>query len=49
MIKIERTFPAPASLAIESKKANGKYDKPDVVNQLREDAHDKCYICEMKT
>lgn len=48
MIKIERTFPAPASLAIEAKKASGKYDKQDVVKQLREDAHDKCYICEMK-
>ena len=48
MIKIQRTFPAPASLAIEAKKASGKYDKPDVVKQLREDAHDKCYICEMK-
>lgn len=48
MVKIERTFPAPVSLAIESQKASGKYDKPDVVNQLREDAHDKCYICEMK-
>ncbi|MCM1232927.1 MAG: hypothetical protein NC489_22605 [Ruminococcus flavefaciens] len=48
MIKIERTFPAPPSLAIEAQKASGKYDKPDVVKQLREDAHDKCYICEMK-
>ena len=48
MIKIKRTFPAPASLAIEARKASGKYDQPDVVKQLREDAHDKCYICEMK-
>lgn len=48
MIKIERTFPAPASLAIEAQKASGKYDKPDVVEQLQKDSHDKCYICEMK-
>ena len=48
MVKIERTLPAPASLAVEAKKVSGKYDKPDVVEQLREDAHDKCYICEMK-
>lgn len=48
MVKIERTLPAPESLAIEAKKASGKYDKPDVVEQLRKDAHDKCYICEMK-
>lgn len=48
MTKIERSFPAPASLAIEAQKAYGKYDKPDVINQLRKDAHDKCYICGMK-
>lgn len=48
MVKIERTFPAPVSLKAEAKKVSGKYDKPDVVKQLREDAHDKCYICEMK-
>lgn len=48
MVKIERTFPAPASLTIESTKISGKYDKTDVVKQLREDFHDKCYICEMK-
>lgn len=48
MIKIERSFPAPASLAIEAKKVSGKYDKPDVVKKLREDAHDKCYICGLK-
>lgn len=48
MIKIERTFPAPPSLDIEAGKKSGKYDKPDVIEQLRADAHDKCYICEMK-
>lgn len=47
MVKVERTFPAPASLAEEAKKASGRYDKPDVIKQLREDFHDKCYICEM--
>lgn len=48
MVKIERSYPEPASLAIEAQKASGKYDKPDVVEQLRKDAHDKCYICELK-
>lgn len=48
MVKVERSFPAPASLAIESTKLSGKYDKPDVVEQLRKDFHDKCYICEIK-
>ena len=49
MVKIERTFPAPNSLATEAKKNSGKYDKPDVIEQLRKDFHDKCYICEMKS
>lgn len=45
MIKIERSYPAPKSLEIESKKANGRYDGIDVVRQLRNDFHNKCYIC----
>ena len=48
MVKVERTFPAPASLKTESKKTTGKYDKPDVIKQLRENFNDKCYICEIK-
>ena len=48
MVKLEHTFPAPASLAIESQKVSGKYDKPDVIEQLKKDSHNKCYICEMK-
>lgn len=34
MIKVERTFPAPESLAEEARKASGSYSKPDVVQQL---------------
>lgn len=48
MVKIERSFPAPDSLAEEAKKVNGKYDKPDVIERLKKDFHNKCYICEMK-
>lgn len=48
MVKIERSFPAPKSLAEEAKKATGKYDKPDVIEQLKKDFHNKCYICEIK-
>lgn len=48
MVKIQRSFPAPESLAEEAKKARGKYDKPDVIARLKEDFHNKCYICEMK-
>ncbi len=47
MIKVERSFPAPESLAVEAQKANGSYSKPDVVSRLKEDFHDKCYICEI--
>jgi uncharacterized protein (TIGR02646 family) len=48
MVKVTRSFPAPKSLAIEALKADGSYNKPDVVRQLREDFNDKCYICELK-
>lgn len=48
MIKIKRNPIPPSSLAIEEKKANGVYNKPDVIQQLKEDSHDKCYICELK-
>lgn len=48
MVKVERSFPAPASLEIESHKATGSYSEPDVIEQLKKDFHNKCYICEMK-
>lgn len=48
MVKIERSFPAPPSLAEEASKKNGSYEKPDVVERLKEDFHNKCYICELK-
>ena len=48
MIKVERSQPAPASLAMEARKKSGKYDMPDVIEQLKQDFHDKCYICGMK-
>lgn len=48
MVKIERSFPAPESLADEAKKVNGRYDKQDVIEQLKRDFHNKCYICEIK-
>lgn len=47
MVKIERSFPAPKSLAEEAKKASGRYDKQDVIQQLEKDFNNKCYICEM--
>lgn len=48
MVKVERSFPAPLSLAEEAAKRNGSYEKPDVVERLKEDFHNKCYICELK-
>lgn len=48
MVKIERCPIPPSSLAVEEKKLRGSYNEPDVVQQLKEDSNDKCYICEMQ-
>lgn len=48
MVKIERSYPAPESLAVEALKKNGSYREKDVIDRLKEDFHDKCYICELK-
>ncbi len=48
MVKVERSFPAPESLAVEAKKKNGSYSSTDVVERLKEDFNNKCYICELK-
>ena len=47
MVKIERSFPAPASLSAEKEKINGSYNKPDVTERLARDFNNKCYICEI--
>ncbi len=47
MVKIERTPTPPPSLAVEAKKKSGKYNLDDVVEQLEQDFHSKCYLCEM--
>lgn len=47
MIKVERTAIPPKSLEEEKKKEHGSYNEPDVVQQLKEDFNDKCYICEL--
>ena len=47
MVKIERTATPPPSLAIEREKKSGSYREPDVILQLRQDFHDKCYLCEI--
>lgn len=48
MVKVSRSYPPPESLMIERQKVNGVYNKPDVVEQLRKDFNNKCYICELK-
>ena len=48
MVKIKRALTPPASLSVESQKSYGSYSERDVVRQLKEDSHDKCYICELK-
>lgn len=48
MIKIDRNPIPPPSLAIEAQNVNGDYNKPDVIQRLKEDSNDKCYICELK-
>lgn len=45
MVYFEKTAEAPVSLAQEKGK-NGSYLKEDVIDQLDEDFHGKCYICE---
>ena len=48
MVKVERSYPAPESLAREASRKNGSYNKTDVILRLKADFHDKCYICEIK-
>ena len=48
MVKIERTPTAPPSLAVEKTKASGKYNEEDVIDQLYQDFHGKCYLCGIK-
>ena len=40
MIKIERSPIPPPSLAVEAQKAKGAYNKPDVIQRLKEDTRE---------
>lgn len=42
MVKVERSFPAPASLAEEATRVNGRYDRKDVIDRLKKDFCNKC-------
>jgi hypothetical protein len=48
MINIVKSQPAPLCLAEEAKKKSGDYKCGDVVIRVRDDFHNKCYICETK-
>ena len=46
MINIERSMPAPEILEVEKEKVNGNYLQHEVIERLKDDFHNKCYICE---
>lgn len=48
MISITKSQPEPKELADERAKPNGTYRVANVLDRLREDFYDKCYICESK-
>lgn len=49
MVSCDKSSVAPASLATEKAKGErGNYRGIDVIEQLKSDFHDKCYICELK-
>ncbi len=46
MINIKKSQPAPLCLSDEKEKANGDYKCGHVLKRLKDDFHNKCYICE---
>lgn len=48
MINIKRSYPEPRALGSEKVKASGTYRHEQIINILRSDFLDKCYICEYK-
>src|ERR1700709_1938149 len=48
MIYHEKSHPAPTCLATEKAKAYGDYKCGEVLERLRDDFKNKCYICEVK-
>ena len=48
MVHYKRSLPAPACLETEKAKANGDYKCGNVLDRLKTDFKNKCYICEYK-
>ncbi len=46
MINIEKSRPAPACLSLEKQKKNGDYKCGEVLERIKDDFHNKCYLCE---
>jgi len=49
MLYFEKSQPAPACLVVEKQKANGDYKCGGVLERLRDDFKNKCYICEKQS
>jgi uncharacterized protein (TIGR02646 family) len=48
MVYFEKSQPAPDCLEIEKAKANGDYKCANVLERIKDDFKNKCYICEYK-
>lgn len=48
MVFFEKSMPAPDCLAAEKAKANGNYSCGQVLERIKTDFKNKCYICEYK-
>lgn len=48
MVYFEKSQPAPDCLEIEKTKANGDYKCSNVLERIKDDFKNKCYICEYK-
>ncbi|HFJ9441221.1 TPA: HNH endonuclease [Bacillus albus] len=48
MIFINKTYPEPEELTAEKAKEKGDYNKPSIVERVKNDFYEKCYICESK-
>ena len=48
MVNLEKSQPPPQCLEKEKEKVNGDYKCGDVLERIKEDFNNKCYICEYK-
>ena len=46
MINIIKSQPAPLCLSVEKKKAQGDYKCGEILEKIKTDFHNKCYLCE---